>query len=136
MNKGDKIEIEVPSCTSEEFYISLFSTLNSISFLIRPSDVLILAILCTKSDSEGIVLLSSSTRKEIETKIKYSAQNFSNSLTRLKQSGIVKGEGGKYELFLEKLFKGTIEERKDILTNNSTVINLKFFIDDYITRVQ
>ena len=95
MSKRDKIEIEVPSNTSEEFYVSLFSTLNSISFLIRPSDVLILAILCTKSNSEGIVLLSSNTRKEIETKLKYSSQNFSNSLSRLKQSGIIEGDGGR-----------------------------------------
>ena len=135
MSKRDKIEIEVPSNTSEEFYVSLFSTLNSISFLIRPSDVLILAILCTKSNSEGIVLLSSNTRKEIETKLKYSSQNFSNSLSRLKQSGIIEGDGGRYELFLEKLFRGEKEERKEILNSKSTTIELKFSIDDYITRI-
>jgi len=36
---------------------------------------------------------------------------------------------------LEKLFRGEKEERKEILNSKSTTIELKFLIDDYITRI-
>lgn len=117
----------VKSKSSEEFFITFLSGLNAICELSRPSDIKVLAALCTKAEfNTGVVQLTSKLRKELIEKLSISDQAFSNSISRLRETKLISGSRGDYEINPHCFWKGTTDERSKLLRDKSADILLKF----------
>ena len=120
----------VKSKNTEEFFLTFLSGLNAICELTRPSDIKILAQLCVRAQfNTGKVNLTSQDRKDIVEKLKISPQSFSNSINRLKVGGLLSGDRGSYEINPQHFWKGTTDERRNLLTKKSADILLKYRTD-------
>jgi len=117
----------VAAKNTEEFFFTFLSGLNAICHLSRPSDIKILALLCSKAEyNTGIVRLTTSDRKEIISKLNSTTQSFSNSMTRLRKEGLIVGDHGNYEINPHYFWKGTTDERNKLLRDKKMDILLKF----------
>lgn len=117
----------VRSKDTEEFYITFLSGLNAICELSRPSDIKILAILCSRAEfNTGRVALTSEDRKDIMKKLGVKPQAFSNSVNRLKKSNLLQGERGDYKINPQHFWKGTTDERNKLLRDKKFDILLKY----------
>jgi len=120
----------VKNNTPEEFFTVFLSNLNTICEVNKPGDIKVLAFLCAKADLDGRVQLSSKIRKEITEKIGYSSSAFSNSLSRLKMTDTITGEGGDYEVNPQYFWDGTTEERRQLLRDRNFDLLLRFRMND------
>ena len=112
---------------SEDFFFVFLSGLNAIISLTRPSDIKILTCLCDKAEfNTGRVKLTPTDREEITKKLNIKSQAFSNSLTRLRKSGLVEGTKGEYVVNPQCFWKGTTDERERLLKEKSFNLNLKY----------
>jgi len=74
----------------------------------------------------GIVYLSSALRREIEVELNLLSSNFSRSLKRLKEKGIITGEKGKFVINPELYWKGNNNTRNQILKDDSLKLEIEF----------
>jgi hypothetical protein len=121
----------VKSVNKEEFYITFLSGLNALCELSRPSDIKVLALMCSKAKfNTGVVNMSAGDRKEIMEKLGgISTQAFSNSISRLKKAGLISGDRGDYELNPHCFWKGTTDERNKLLKDKRMDLLVKFKLD-------
>ena len=112
--------------SKEEYYNIVLSTVNDLTKICRESDILALAILCTKANEQGIVILSPLDRKVLEKRLGYTTQSFSNSLNRLKKAGLVLGKSTTLKLNIESL----IDDVPQFLTNPSYEIKITIEYDN------
>ena len=121
----------VKSKNKEDFFMVFLSGLNAISSLSRPSDIKVLAILCSNAEfNTGKVKLTSADRKEATDRLGIKSQSFSNSLKRLRDVGLLEGERGEYEINPQCFWKGTTDERNKLLRERSAELILKFKCDE------
>lgn len=112
---------------SEDFFLTFLSGMNAICSLSRPSDIKVLTIMCSIAEfNTGKVKLTIKERKTIYKKLNISAQSLSNSLKRLKESGLVSGDRGDYEVNPQYFWKGTTDERNKLLKQQKADILLKY----------
>lgn len=140
LRTGELITIQktftVKAATSEDFYMTFLSGLNAICELSRPSDIKVLAILCSRAEyNTGIVKLSSAARKGIMQRLECSTSAFSNSLNRLKHSGLITGERGDFEINPHCFWKGTTDERRKLLESKSADLLVKYRGDEFYEQV-
>ena len=108
------------SSNKEEFYTKLLTLLNSTENLCRPSDVKVLAIMCSKIEfSLNPFTLTYNIRKEIESKLSLSPQSISNTIARLKKLNLLNGSNNEYTINIHLFWNGTIEERDGIFDGAS-----------------
>ena len=113
--------------SSEEFFTKFLTSINSIRNISRPSDVKVLALLCTTAEYDGRVDLPSKERKKLLEKLNMTTQAFSNSLSRLKKLGVLCGSRSKLEINLHYFWEGTLTERNNVLKNNTFELTLTFY---------
>ena len=120
-------EFTVKSSSSEEFFITFLSGLNSITDLVRPSDVKVLALLCTKANPvNGIVELSVNARSTMTKSLDMTQQSFSNALLRLRQANLLEGERGDFEVHPQNFWRGSLEDRQVLLKDMSAELALNY----------
>ena len=125
-----KKTFSVKSKHKEDFFFVFLSALNAIEPLSRPSDIKVLMHLCSVAEfNTGKVNLTAEGRKTILKSLKVKAQTFSNSLARLKDTGLITGDRGDYEVNPQYFWKGTTDERSRLLKSRSADLLLKFRID-------
>lgn len=114
--------------SSEKFFITFLSGLNAICGLSRPSDIKVLAILCSMAEfNTGKVIMTSSARKEIMKKLGIKTpQALSNSISRLKKEHLLEGERGEYEINPQYFWKGNTNERDKLLREKRMNLTLKY----------
>ena len=116
--------------SSEEFFFTFLGALNVICELSRPTDLKLLSILCTMCEyNTGKVSLTPTKRTDICQKLGVSSQAVSNSISRLKESKLLLGSRGDYEVNPQYFWKGTTNERQKLLKNRSMDLMLKFSRD-------
>lgn len=121
----------VRSKNTEEFFITFLSGLNAICELSRPSDIKVLALLCSRAEyNTGRVAITPIDRKEIIEKLGITAQAFSNSVNRLKKGALLQGERGEYKINPQHFWKGTTDERNRLLKEKRIDILLKYRSDE------
>lgn len=121
----------IKSKNTEEFYFTFLAGLNAICELTRPSDIKVLSCLCARAEfNTGLVSLSSTTRKEITTKLKISSQSLSNSLGRLKEKSLLTGDKGDFIISPQHFWKGTTDERARLLTERKIGIIVNYEFDN------
>ena len=122
-----KKTFSVKSKHKEDFFFMFLSALNAIEPLSRPSDIKVLMHLCSAAEfNTGKVKLTSTGRKEILKTLNIKAQAFSNSISRLKETGLITGDRGEYEVNPQYFWKGTTDERSRLLKSRSADLLLKF----------
>jgi len=121
----------VKSKNKQEFFMVFLSGLNAICELTRPSDIKILACMCERAEyNTGAVRLTSEDRKQLVDKLKITSQAFSNSLSRLKDTGLVTGERGMYEVNPQHFWKGETNERERLLKAKTMNLLIKYDEDE------
>lgn len=121
----------VKAKSTEEFYLTFLSGLNAICELTRPSDIKILSALCTMAEfNTGKIRLTATRRKTLVVRLKLSTQSFSNSINRLKESGLVTGERGEYEINPQHFWKGTTDERMRLMRDRKAEIIMNYECDE------
>lgn len=122
----------VKSKNTEEFFITFLSGLNAICEMSRPSDIKLLAILCSKAEfNTGRVRVTSDDRREILTKLNIATQAFTNSINRLKEQHLISGGRGDYIISPQHFWKGTTDERNKLIKDRRIDILLKYKTDEF-----
>lgn len=98
----------------EELFLATFRHLN-IEGRISGMDIQTLTIMCLHARVNGNLPVSKNLREQFQKELNMTTQSLTNSIARLKNSGLVSGERGFYVLKPEALWEGTPEDRKGFL---------------------
>jgi hypothetical protein len=117
----------VESASSEAFFMTFLTGLNSICDLVRPSDVKLLALLCNVANPDtGVVSMTAKVRLEFLKILSITTQSLSNSLQRLREADLIEGERGDFEIHPETFWRGSLEDRRVLLKEMSADLALNY----------
>ena len=116
---------------ADNFFITYIDSMASFYNLKSAVDMKVLARFCEKAEfNTGKVLLPSPVRNELCEFLKISSQQLTNSISNLKEIGLVTGERGYYQISPQVYWKGTSEARRNILANGGVSMNLTFELSE------
>jgi hypothetical protein len=105
-------------------YVKYLSAFYSLKYM---DDAKVLTKFCEICQFDtGIVYLSSALRRELETELNILSSNFSRSLKRLKEKGLITGEKGKFVINPELYWKGNNNTRNQILKEKALKLEIEF----------
>lgn len=111
----------------EDFYFTFLSFMKPSLNIKSVRDIHVLTKLCLSMEfNTNKVSLPSSKRKEICMELGIQNSHLSNSIQRLKELGIMWGEGGVYELSPYAVWRGHTDARENLLRNEGVELRLKF----------
>lgn len=112
---------------SENFYMTFIDCMSGFFKISSITDIKLLAKMCTLAEfNTGKVLIPTSLRKEIEKEFDISAQTLTNSISRLRQLRLIRGEKGSFQINEQVFWKGDMKTRAELIKEHS---NLNFKID-------
>jgi hypothetical protein len=111
----------------DAFFMTYIKYMSVFFKLKYADDMKVLAKFCQIcSFDKGIVVLSASQRKEIEEELNLLPTNFSRSLKRLKEIGLITGDKGTFVINPELYWKGNNKTRNDILKLKELKVEIEF----------
>lgn len=123
----DKKSVTVTTGTGDKFFMTFIENMSSFYNITCITDVKVLAKLCTMVGYNTYeVLLPKAKRKEIMDELGINTQTMSNSINRLKGTGLLNGADGSYEINPEVFWKGSTKERDKLLKTKGIEITIKF----------
>ena len=100
------------------FLSKVFNKLNDGS-LIKGKDTKTFTMMCLYAQEDGKLKVDKNLRNEFEGLLNLTTQSMTNSIARLKDSGLIEGERGIYILKPELLWKGTKKSRIEFFQENN-----------------
>ncbi len=115
----------------ENFYITYIDNLSGYLKLTSNADKSVLAYLCTKAEYDtGRAAISAEERLKACEMISISSQQFTNSVSKLKQLKLITGRSGFYMINPAIFWKGNSKTRSKLLKDNKLAVEFDFVVDD------
>ena len=115
----------------ENFYITYIDNLSGYLKLTSNADKIVLAYLCTKAEYDtGRAAISAEERLKACEMISISSQQFTNSVSKLKQLKLITGRSGFYMINPAIFWKGNSKTRSKLLKDNKLAVEFDFVVDD------
>lgn len=112
---------------SEEFYFTFLSFMQKQLKIKNLVDIQVLTKFCLIMEYDSTrVMLPAPRRKELCEELGIRSTHLSNSISRLKELGIMTGEGGMYEISPFLVWKGRTDERDKLLREQGLELKIKF----------
>ncbi len=132
---GEIVEVEkhfaIKVKNNEHFFSSFINSVGRLYNLKNVSDYKVIIELCCHAEyNTGVIHMSSHLRKQIIDKLGLSTQNFSNSISRLKELKLISGENGSFLINPEIFWIGDRETRLKLLVSEQFEIVFKIKNDE------
>lgn len=116
---------------AENFYITYIDNLSGYLKLTSNADKSVLAYLCTKAEYDtGRAAISADERVSACEMIGISSQQFTNSISKLKQLKLITGRSGFYMINPAIFWKGNSKTRSKLLKDNKLAVEFDFVVDE------
>lgn len=128
---GEVIEQEVEKVfntvvKTDNFYMCFFENMAGFYGLKHASDIKLLTAMCEIAEfNTGIVQITTAVRKRLADKANISLTNMSKNLRRLLDADLVSGKDGEYRINPAVFWKGTTQERVDIIKEGGITFKVK-----------
>lgn len=115
----------------ESFYITYIDNLSGYLNLTSNADKSVLTYLCTKAEYDtGRAAISAEERVLACKAIGISSQQFTNSISKLKELKLITGKSGFYMINPAIFWKGNSKTRSQLLKNNDVAVQFNFILDE------
>lgn len=115
----------------ENFYITYIDNLSGYLRLTSNADKGVLAYLCTKAEYDtGRAAISAEERVTACKIINISSQQFTNSVSKLKELKLITGKSGFYMINPAIFWKGNSKTRSQLLKDNKLAVEFDFELED------
>lgn len=122
-----EITYAIKAKNSEEFFTTYFSFMKHMLKIKSALDLQVLAKFCMMLQfNSNRVMLTTGARKEMCTEFGVLNTNLSASIKRLKALGMMTGEDGDYEINPKIFWKGTSDERNNLLRTKGIELRIQF----------
>ena len=116
---------------AENFYLTYIDNLSGYFCLTSNTDKSVLAFLCTMAEYDtGRAFLSPDERKDACLTLGICGQQFSNSISKLKDLHLITGSNGFYMINPAIFWKGHSKTRSNLLNDNKLAVEFNFELDN------
>lgn len=118
--------------STDEFFMVFVKFISGFFELKSALDMKLLIKFCQIADyNTGAVLLPAGLRKELQLELDVKNTHLSNAIARLKKSGLITGEQGRYELNPIVAWKGDIKTRDELIRTKGLEFKMKFTSEEF-----